>query len=124
MHAETVARTSLTRLIDALRDHFGDAVRDIAAAAVLEEPWPQFRLTFTLYDFVVIDFVRDLGPAAFSVAAGSRNLPLGVAVPGDALDGRAELGPVLDKLEAAVRLRIPEHYLAAAPWRSQAGGRA
>lgn len=122
MHADGVARTSLTRLVDALRDHFGEALRDVVAAGVLEEPWPQLRLTFTLYDFAVIDFVRDVGPAAFSIASGPRNLPLGVTVPADALDGRTELGPVLVELEAAVKLRIPEQYLATAPWQSAAGG--
>lgn len=104
------------RMAAHLTTAFGDALEDLVLEGINEEHPQQFTLSFTLYQYAECRFIYDQGHRAFVVQGVSTQFSLNVAPSDEELLDLNAHPQVIEGLDAAVRLRIPDQYLAAEPW--------
>lgn len=110
-----IARSMAAHLLAA----FDTAIEGMVIEGVREEHPQQFTLEFTLYQYVECRFNYDQGHSGFSVQGVGVQFPLTLRPTDEEILDLCANPHVIERLDAAVRLRIPERYLEAEPWKQQ-----
>ena len=101
------------RLIAKLSGYFLDAVDDLAIIEATDYPKLLIQIDFSVYEFFSARLTLESKSIWFSISGGGRLLRVtrGI-VPLDNFDAEVK------RFDENVKLRIPDKYLAAEPWKN------